>query len=136
VFDMVPLARRVLVLWLCGCLSACSTMREVPQWRPSGAASAPAPGDGLRAGDDVRITLVSSEAIGLRLTAVESDALVGVPNDSSAPRRIALDQIAGVERKETDAVKTAGLVTGVVLLTVVVYALALMRLYNKAFVPP
>jgi hypothetical protein len=127
VFDMVSLVKRVLVVWLCGSLAACSTMREVSQWRPAGASSAPAPAGGLGPGDDLRVTLVSSEAIGLRLTTVEPDALVGVPNGTSTPRRVPLDQIAAVERKETDPLKTTGLVIGVTLLAALLYAAAWAR---------
>jgi hypothetical protein len=120
---MSRLLARALAALLSLNIAACSTLRDVPPSRERAISGAPAPTRGLRVGDEVRLTLISSVQTELVITAVEADALIGNPTDKSPSVRIAYDQIARIERREFDWLKTSLLTVGAVTL-VAAYALS------------
>jgi len=62
----------------------------------------------------------------LHLTAVESDALVGLPSNNPNATRVALDQVVHVERRKFSGLKTGLFVVGVlVVIGLVGYAIAI-----------
>jgi hypothetical protein len=124
---MTELLKKCLSLCLCISLVACSTLRDVPDWRN---ATITLRADGLRVGDEVRVSTKDSGPITLTITAIEPDALVGTTAIRAAPSRIAFEQIVAVERSQLDGMKSATLVLGVALVSV------LFALKNAAFFPP
>jgi hypothetical protein len=120
---MSRLLVRVLAALLSLSIAACSTLRDVPSSRERATAGAPVPTRGLRVGDEVRLTLNSSAQTELVVTAVETDALIGNPTDKAPSVRIGYDQIARIERREFDWLKTSLLTVGALTL-VAAYALS------------
>lgn len=106
-------AKRSLALFVYLCMSACTTLTSVPDWRTPVSPDAPSKSQSLKPGDQIRVTMTSSKRIKMRLTAVETDTLVGVTPKSSDVTHIPFDQVVNVERRKHSGLKTGLLVLGV-----------------------
>lgn len=92
-------------------LVACTSYREV---RLTGEAAVST--NGIAAGDRVRLTSTSGEVRKLTVVSIEPDAIVCRAGGQAENERIALADIAQIERREVGKVKTTGLVLGIVVI--------------------
>jgi len=88
-------------------LSGCTSLRTTPL--PGAPGQTPA----IRLGDDVRVQTKTGQTSNFKVTAVEPDALAGTGV------RIKYDDMAGLQVRQLDALKTTLLVVGVVAVAVV-----------------
>jgi hypothetical protein len=104
----------VLLAWLsAGCI----------HWAKVSVAATPA---NLGYLERARITLWSEKVIELDRVIVASDSVVGFDDSSSPPRRVgfALENVQSVEKSEFSALKTAGLIIAIPIVSIVLlYAL-------------
>lgn len=125
---MPRIVRKLLSALLCVSLTACTSIRTVPDWSVSSKVSAKQ--YGLNVGDELLITTTPGRPVLMKLTAIEPQALTGRDLDKSDSIRVPFDQITQVERKEFDVLKTTLLVA----LIVVVGLTAAVK--KAAFYPP
>lgn len=108
----------VLSAILCISISACTTLRAVPDWRASSPAGATGQNQGLSVDDEVLVTTVEGNQTRLIILSIEPDALVGYshqhgyPDRVDQPIRIKFDDIAKVERSETSWLRTSLAIAG------------------------
>ncbi len=129
-------ATKLLSALLCINLTACTSMRVVPDWQRSVAHNtANNPNrSGLNVGDELLVTAAHGRQVSMKLTAIESQMLVGRGTAKPDNVRLPFDQISQVERTEFDGLKTTGLVVLIVLIVNAGLAAALKN--NVAFFPP
>jgi hypothetical protein len=116
---------RLIVAMLIGIgvlLSGCTTLRSVPL---------PAPGQPdqavtVKVGDEVQVHLKSGEELVFKITAIEPDALFGTKTKNGGEVRAAFQDMAGLQVKRVDPVRTGvaivGGVAGVLLVVLLVTA--------------
>ena len=101
-------------------LSGCTTMRNV---------AVPAPGQphetlAVKVGDKVDLRTKSSERYTFKVTAIESDSLVGIDPAVGHEVRVKFEDIASVQVKRVDPARTALAGAGGILIAAGVLALA------------
>ena len=124
---MPRIATKILSALLCVCLTACTSLRTVPDWRAS--ASPKDHAGSLRIGDELALTTASAGQVFMLVSAIEPGVLVGRA-DRADLTRVPFDQITNIERREFDVLKTTLLI---VLIAVAGLAAAAK---NAAFFPP
>ena len=98
-------------------LAGCVSMRSVPLPTPGQSAASVA----VKVGDQVQVQTKIGESIEFKVTAIESDALVG------KDRRVRYDEMSGLQVKHLDKLRTGGAVAGTTLgvgMVVILIALA------------
>ena len=96
-----------LLLSLVMFLTGCTSLRTTPL------PGAPGQSQAIRLGDDVRVQTKTGQTSSFKVTAVEPDALAGTGV------RIKYDDMAGLQVRQLDALKTTLLVVGLVAVGVV-----------------
>ncbi len=124
---MFKLCQKILGLILCVCITACTSLRTVPVTPEGSGATA---SHKLNVGDEIVVASRSGGSQKMVINAIEANALLGRVDGVQQPVRIAFNDIAQVERREIDALKSAVLV----LLIVVGGSAALLK--KAAFFPP
>jgi hypothetical protein len=115
---LVPLARSFIAALVCAglLLSGCTTMQSVPVPIPSGPAIA------VQVGDHIEVQTKNGQTLTFQVTQIEPAALAG------KDIRVKYDDIAGLQVKRVDKVRTAaltiGIIAGVVLVADMISALA------------
>lgn len=107
--------RRLLVSILCINLTACTTLRGVPDWQPSAASASSTSLSGLKPGDRIVVTTAGNQSTKLVFVSLTTDSLEGRVGKNKPLVQIPRDQILLVERREFSMAKTAGLAAGVLL---------------------
>ena len=97
---MKKFLRCPLIAIMAASLAACSTTSVVADTRSSSAAAAEVSAKRLAPGDNLGLQLTSGEQVLLKLSSIESDALVGTTKDQGASVRVPIDQIEKIKRKE------------------------------------
>ncbi len=123
---MSSIVLRVLSVVLYVTISACTTMRAVPDWRAGAPAGTPGENQGLNVDDEILVTTVSGNQLRLIVLNIEPNALLGYSHQhgyvdrKDQPIRVPFDEIATVERSEVSAWRTSLGITGAVLIVLAV----------------
>ncbi len=104
-------------------LAGCVSMRSVPLPAPG----QPAASVAVKVGDQVQVQTRSGETCEFKVTAVESDALVG------KDRRVRFEDMSGLQVKHLDKLRTGGAVAATTLGVVLVAVLIVMASGGIAF---
>jgi hypothetical protein len=130
---MAQTFRKLLALAVCVNLAGCTTMRAVPDWQVSAAASPLSGTPGLKSGDPITVTTSDGRKAELVFKSLTADHLEGSAGPNNIIVQIPRSQILGVERPEVGALKTAGLVATVLLGTLFVIGVSNMAVMPGPF---
>jgi hypothetical protein len=97
-------------------LAGCVSMRSVPLPVPG----QPAASVAVKVGDRVRVQTRTGESFEFKVTAIESDALVGMD------RRVRFDEMSGLQVKHLDKLRTGGAVAGTTIGVAVIVVLVVL----------
>jgi hypothetical protein len=118
-------------LVLCLNLLACTTLQSLPL-NVSPPTAATLDDAGVKPGDKLVLGTASQASRALKVTALQTDALVGIDEASQSPVRVPYADIVALQRQQLDGWRTGLVVLGVVLLLgAVVQALAVSKLINS-----
>jgi hypothetical protein len=120
---MHPAVVRIVALVLSSSLLGCSSLQAIPEWRKQGESTRPSQAAPFKVGDEVRVSTVDRPSTTMVLTAIEADTLTGKSLETEKVVRIPFDQIVAIERRQFDALRTAGVVA-LVVIGLVVWALS------------
>jgi len=123
----VRLLKHALSILLSFSIASCYNMRVVAEGKDAVQRATTGKANGLRVGDRLLITTNNGEQIGLHVSALEPDAILGTIDGQAQPVRIPHEQIARIERKEFSGKRSWLLLGNLIGFVVVATLLALLK---------